>query len=210
MLMRQREQIEARRHTTPRLTRWAGVCAALAGLATGCGGGSPFGNPPNVTNEESAGGQKLSFAYFQRCINPIYLELLPIVGTTTTNTCAGSGCHDNANGTGGAFRVIPSAAPVPLPAILSQLTAAEITAIQASDMYKNFYSSQGEVVLGAVAQSRLLAKPRLQGVLHGGGLIFESGTDPHVLLLQFWMTHPAPVGQNEFSTDPGAGGCPSS
>ena len=32
-------------------------------------------------------------------------------GTTTTNTCAGSGCHDNANGTGGAFRVVADARP---------------------------------------------------------------------------------------------------
>ena len=87
----------------------------------------------------------------------------------------------------------------------------DITAIQASDMYKNFYSSQGEVVLNAVSQSRLLTKPRLQGVLHGGGLIFESNADPHVALIQYWMTHPAPAGQSEFSTDPGNGtACPTS
>jgi hypothetical protein len=200
--MSQPEENTSRRRSTLSLTRWAGVCAAVAGLATACGG--------DVTNEETTGGQKLSFAYFQRCINPIFLEQLPIIGTSTTNTCAGSGCHDNANGTGGAFRIIPSAVPIPLPPILSTLTPAEITAIQASDMYKNFYSSQGEVVLTAVSQSRLLTKPRLQGVLHGGGLIFETSTDPHVLKIQFWMTHPAPAGQSEFSTDPGAGGCPTS
>ena len=79
--------------------------------------------------------------------------------------------------------------------------------IRASDMYKNFYSSQGEVVLSAISQSRLLAKPRVQGVLHGGGLIFETDTDPHVRLIQFWMTHPAPTGQDEFATDPGNGTC---
>jgi hypothetical protein len=203
MLMRKAEDNKPRWRSTHTLTRWAGVGAVAAGLVTGCGGG--------ITNEQTTGGQKLSFAYFQRCINPIFLKQLPIVGTSTTNTCAGSGCHDNANGTGGAFRIISSAAPVTLPADLSTLTPADITAIQASDMYKNFYSSQGEVVLSAVAQSRLLTKPRLQGVLHGGGLIFASATDPDVVLIQYWMTHPAPAGQSEFSTDPGNGtACPTS
>ena len=37
-------------------------------------------------------------------------------------------------------------------------------------MYKNFYSAQGAVVLGSPTQSRLLTKPLVQGVLHGGGL----------------------------------------
>lgn len=189
------------------LTRWVAACAAVAGLATACGGGGPLGNPPDITNEAAAGGQKLSFAYFQRCINPIFLELLPIIGTSTTNTCAGSGCHDNTNGTGGAFRVISNAADVPLPADLSTLTPAQITSIQASDMYKNFYSAQGEVVMGNVSQSRLITKPRVQGVLHGGGLIFPSDSDPHVVLMRYWMSHPAPVGQTEFSTDPGNGTC---
>ena len=184
-----------RTHCTKRRTRtllWAGVCAAVAGLVSGCGGDT-------INNEGGVGGQKLSFAFFQRCINPIFLEQLPIVGTGLSNTCAGSGCHDNSTGTGGAFRIIPSAALVTLPA------APDV--IRASDMYKNFYSSQGEVVLSAISQSRLLAKPRVQGVLHGGGLIFETDTDPHVRLIQFWMTHPAPTGQDEFATDPGNGTC---
>ncbi|MGY4828483.1 hypothetical protein ACVNIS_07895 [Sphaerotilaceae bacterium SBD11-9] len=191
-----------RRRIAPKLNRWAGACAAVLGLATGCGGGGPLGNPPDITNEATEGGQKLSFAYFQRCINPIFLELLPIVGTQTTNTCAGSGCHDNANGTGGAFRVIPSAASQPVPS-----TPAAADTVRGTDMYKNFYSAQGEVVMNNVSQSRLLTKPRVQGVLHGGGLIFESDSDPHVVLMRYWMSHPAPAGQDEFSTDPGNGSC---
>jgi len=37
---------------------------------------------------------------FQRCINPIFLALIP--GSGSTNTCAASGCHDTVSGTGGA------------------------------------------------------------------------------------------------------------
>jgi hypothetical protein len=56
----------------------------------------------------------------------------------------------------------------------------------------------------------------LQGVLHGGGLIFASATDPNVRLLQYWVSHPMPTGQDEFGgaanamftpPDPVAGTC---
>ncbi len=196
------EQVSTRR--APTFHKWAGVCAAVFSLGTaGCGGGSPLGNPPNVNNEEARGGQSLSFAYFQRCINPIYIAQLPIPGTATTNTCAGSGCHDNASGTGGAFRVIPSAAVVDLS---NPANTADV--IRNTDMYKNFYSSQGEVVFTAIGQSRLISKPLVRNVLHGGGLIFENDLDNNVRLIQYWMTHPAPAGQSEFSYDPAPGACP--
>ena len=41
---------------------------ALAALLGACGGGgsNPFGNPPSVENAPGSGGQKLSFASFQR------------------------------------------------------------------------------------------------------------------------------------------------
>jgi hypothetical protein len=83
-------------------------------------------------------------------------------------------------------------------------------------MYKNFYSAQGEVVTGSLTQSRLLAKPRLLNVLHGGGLIFPDDQDPNVKLISYWITHPMPAGQDEFSTasnsmftpaDPNTGTC---
>lgn len=191
---------------TPTLLKWAGVCAAVLSFGTGCGGGSPLGNPPNVNNEEARGGQSLSFAYFQRCINPIYIAQLPIPGTATTNTCAGSGCHDNAAGTGGAFRIIPSAGTVNLDPMMGPVPTPD--EIRATDMYKNFYSSQGEVVFTAISQSRLITKPLVRNVLHGGGLIFETDLDNNVRLLQYWMTHPTPAGQSEFSYDPAPGACP--
>ena len=88
--------------------------------------------------------------------------------------------------------------------------------IRASDMYKNFYSAQGEVVVGSTTQSRLLAKPLLLNVLHGGGQIFANDQDANARLIEYWITHPVPLGQDEFSTaaysmftpaDPNTGAC---
>jgi hypothetical protein len=188
----------------------------LTATLAGCGGSSgsnPFDIPQLVNNPVGVGGQKLSFAYYQRCVNPVFLAQLQVNqnGVISTNTCAASGCHDNTSGTGGAFRVVGAAAaldvtdPANTPAV-----------IRASDMYKNFYSAQGEVVVSAPTQSRLLTKPLVQGVLHGGGLIFATDQDPNVKLIQYWLTHPVPQGQDEFSTasntmftpaDPQAGVC---
>ncbi|HEY1393784.1 MAG TPA: hypothetical protein VFV25_10430 [Methylibium sp.] len=194
------------------------VLGALFGFATaaltGCGGGAnPLGNPPLVSNPAGASGQSLSFIYYQKCINPIFLARLQINlnGVVSTNTCAGSGCHDNVTGTGGAFRIVPSAQPVDL-----SNPANTPAVIRASDMYKNFYSAQGEVDFNAPAQSRLLIKPQLLGVLHGGGLIFASAQDPNLKLIEYWINHPMPQGQDEFSTaaysmftpaDPNTGTC---
>jgi hypothetical protein len=173
--------------------------------ACGASGNNPIGNPPDVSNPGSQGGQKLSFAYFQRCINPIFFTQI------ANNTCAGSGCHDSINGTGGALRIVPNAQPV-------DVTNAANTpdVIRAGDMYKNFYSAQGQVLLTSPQQSRLLTKPLVQGVLHGGGQIFADANDPNVRLIEYWITHPAPQGQDEFSpatysmftpADPNAGTC---
>jgi len=173
------------------------AAAALTGLAA-CGGGSnPLGNAPEVGNPGVTGGQKLSFAYFQKCINPILLTPLQINqgGVVSTNTCAGSGCHANATGTGGALRIEPGAQAVDLAD-----TANTPDVIRTSDMYKNFYSSQGATVVGAPTQSRLVTKPLLLGVLHGGGQIFANEQDDHIKLIEYWITHPSPQGQDEFST----------
>lgn len=177
----------------PRLVAGFGIAALLAS----CGGGSgsnPFDNPSQVENPPTSGGQHLSFAYFQRCIEPIFKAELPVRqgGTTSINTCASSGCHDDRTGTGGAFRVRPDAAP-------ADLTAAG-DAIRATDMYKNFYSAQAATVIGSPTQSRLLTKPLVQGVLHGGGVVFESAGDPNAKLIAYWVSHPMPIGQDEFGS----------
>lgn len=174
----------------------------LAGLAalllSACGGGAgPFGNPPTVENPTGVtGAQKLSFVYYQRCINPIYLTQLPINqnGVVSVNTCASAGCHDNASGTGGALRIVPSAATVD---VTNPANTADV--IRGTDMYKNFYSSQGEVVISSPSSSRLINKPLVRGVLHGGGQIFLNDADPNARLILYWMSNPVPSGQDEFS-----------
>ncbi len=182
--------------TTHQFLHTVAAVAATLSLAS-CGGGSDvLGNPPSISNAAVVTGQSLSFAYFQRCINPIFLAQLPVQGGgAATNTCAGSGCHETRTGTGGALRLFPEAALVDL-----GNPANTPAVIRASDMYKNFYSAQAAVVIGSGTQSRLLAKPLLLGVLHGGGLIFLSANDPNAKLIQYWISRPVPQGQDEFST----------
>ncbi len=175
---------------------WAALGAALL---SGCGGGggNPLGNPPSVENPPATGGQKLSFVYFQKCINPIFLAQLQINqgGVVSTNTCASSGCHDNSTGTGGALRIVQSAQAVDL-----SNAANTPDVVRSSDMYKNFYSSQGSTVIGAPMQSRLLAKPLTLNVLHGGGVVFADQNDANAKLIALWIGRPMPAGQDEFSS----------
>jgi hypothetical protein len=182
------------------MTAMTGVTApaVLALLAACGGGGDPLGNPPPVGNPPgNGGGQSLSFAYFQKCIDPIFLAKLTIVqnGVTSTNTCSGSGCHDSNTGTGGALRIVVAAQPVDL-----SDPANTAAVIRATDMYKNFYSAQGVTVPGDAPHSLLHEKPLLDGVLHGGGLVFRDADDPNAKLIAYWINHPAPAGQDEFST----------
>jgi hypothetical protein len=196
------------------MTRRLAAPLFVASLLAACGGGdNPFGNPPTIDNPLGTGGRKLSFVYFQKCVNPVFLKLLPINqnGQLSSNTCAGSGCHDNASGTGGAFRVLPAAAAVDL-----ANAANTPDVVRTSDMYKNFYSSQGEAIPGDPQGSRLVNKPLLRNVLHGGGLIFEGAGDENLKLLEYWISRPMPQGQDEFSSaanamfstgDPATGSC---
>jgi len=179
----------------PRAAAAAGIALAAAALP-GCGGGNPLGNPPDVVNGPGVASGKLSFVYYQRCIETIVQAELDvdIGGVVSKNSCAGSGCHDNVNGTGGAFRVVRDAAPVDLadPSNTPDL-------IRASDLYKNFYSAQGEVLVGNPGGSRLLNKPLVRGVLHGGGLIFGSADDANAKRIAFWIDSPVGQAQDEFS-----------
>jgi hypothetical protein len=194
--------------------RTAFAVAGLVFVLASCGGDeNPLDNPPVVQNPPGTGGQKLSFVYFQKCIQPIFLAQLQINqnGVISTNTCAAAGCHDNATGTGGAFRLLGNAPPVD---VTNPANTPDV--IRATDMYKNFYSAQGEVVFGAPLSSRLLTKPLTLNVLHGGGLIFLSESDPNVMLIRYWISRPMPQGHDEFSAaansmftpaDPNVGTC---
>jgi len=192
----------------------AAVACTLLALA-GCGGdgSNPLDNPATVQNPTTVSGQKLSFIYFQKCVQPIFVALLQINqnGAISTNTCAAGGCHDNTTGTGGAFRLFGSAQLVDMAD-----PANTPDKIRTTDMYKNFYSSQGEVVFGAPMASRLLTKPLLLNVLHGGGLIFVNEGDPNVQKIRYWISRPMPQGQDEFGSagnamftpaDPATGAC---
>lgn len=185
---------------TPTTTtcRWGGAAATAAAVAlamAACGGGNPLGNPPDVTNRPSVSGQSLSFVYFQRCVNPVLIAQLTLPGGSS-GTCASSGCHDDRNGTGGAFRMLASAAAVDL-----SNPANTPDVIRASEMYRNFFSAQGSTVVGGPSQSLLLKKPLVQGVLHGGGVIFNSATDPNAKLIEYWISKPMP---DEFSSSAAA------
>lgn len=177
---------------TPNRARFATVLTAATALLAACGGGA-LDNPPDIVNPPGAQGQKLSFVYFQRCVNPVLNAELRVVinGVATINTCASGGCHDNTTGTGGALRLFGSA-----PAVDPLLGG---SAVRGTDMYKNYYSSLGETVVGGADQSRLVNKPLVRGVLHGGGLIFENPDTPEAKLIRYWISRPMPQGQDEFS-----------
>jgi hypothetical protein len=190
------------------------IAVALAAAVAGCGGSgsNPFDNPPEVSNPPQTSGRKLSFEYFQRCVYPVLQAQLPINinGVVSTNSCAASGCHDNVNGTGGALRIFPAG----IVELASPANTPE--AIRTTDMYKNFYSAQGETVIGSPESSRLVNKPLIRGVLHGGGLIFPSDQDPNARLFAYWIRRPMPQGQDEFGSagnsmftppDPASGSC---
>ncbi len=161
-----------------------------AGIAA-CGGGNPLDNPPSIVNPPGGGGQRLSFDYFQRCVNPVLVAQLALPGGGT-GSCAGSGCHDNANGTGGAFRMDAAATPVDVAAVGAD--QARQTA-----MYRNFFSAQGSSVIGAPGSSKMLTKPLVQGVLHGGGQVFANADTYEARILSLWISRPMPQGQDEFS-----------
>jgi predicted CxxxxCH...CXXCH cytochrome family protein len=166
----------------------AAGCAILALAA--CGGGG-------VSDPPLTGSQALAFAYFETCVNPIFVTPLQVMvgGTTTTKTCAAAACHASATGAGGAFRIIPTAAAVDL-----SNPANTPAVIRTTDMYKNFTSAQGETVKGSPTQSLLLNKPLVNNVFHGGGVVFASSADPNARRIEYWIGNPVPQGQDEFST----------
>ena len=179
-------------------------------LLVSCGGGA-LDNAPTLANPAGTSGQKLSFAYFQRCVNPALNTPLPVNlnGAVSINTCASAGCHDNTTGTGGALRLLGQAMSV-------DANTRTADAIRATDMYKNYYSSLGETVVGSPDQSRMLNKPLVRGVLHGGGIIFENLDSREAKLIRYWINRPVPQGQDEFSAaansmftpaDPATGAC---
>jgi hypothetical protein len=169
------------------------ACSLMALALTSCGGGDgALDNASTLNNPPRVGGQKLSFVYFQRCVNPVLTTPLPVPNSNTTATCASGGCHDQVNGSGGALRLVGAAQPV-APALGPEQ-------LLASDMYKNYYSAAGVSVVGAPTQSGLLNKPLVRGVLHGGGTVFNNADEAAAKTLSYWINRPVPQGQDEFSS----------
>jgi hypothetical protein len=187
---------------------WLAALAASCGLLA-CGGGTGvLDTSAAINNPPLNGGQYLSFAYFQRCVNPVLNARIANANSSTTSTCSSSGCHDNISGAGGALRLVGAAPAVDL----AQSTAA----LRASEIYKNYFSSLGLSRLGAPDQSAMLNKPLVRGVQHGGGVIFVSASDPGAKAIAYWINRPMPPGQDEFSSaansmftppDPTSGAC---
>lgn len=179
-----------------------GVLGLVGAVLVACGGGSAIDNPPDISNGAGDGSdQKLSFVYFQRCVNPIFIKVIPITvgGVTSNNTCAGAGCHAD-SGTGGTFGIDPAATAVNL--------ALPVDTIKQTAMYRNFLSSRSKVVFASPLQSLLLAKPLTLKMLHGGGRIFASETDQDVRTIEFWIANPVPQGLDEFAPSFSNGGDP--
>lgn len=154
-------------------------------LLAACGGGA-LDNPDDVANPPATEGRRLSFAYFQACVQPVLAT-----PQGPNSACAAAGCHDSATGTGGALRLSATAA--------TEDTAQAPERLRASAMYRNFFSAQGVTVIGNPGASLLLAKPRLANVLHGGGLIFSAETEA-TRRIAFWISRPMPDVQDEFSS----------
>ena len=72
--------------TPTRATLSTFLATTAAALLTACGGGGALDNPPDVANPPGEQGQKLSYVYFQRCVNPVLNAQLRVVinGVATT------------------------------------------------------------------------------------------------------------------------------
>ena len=85
----------------------------------------------------------------------------------------------------------------------AELGGYRIVGLRASNLQQRLsaqFSAQGVTVFGSPIQSRLFDKPLVLNVLHGGGRIFASQDDPNAKLISYWISHPVPNGQDEFST----------
>ena len=136
-------------------------------------------------------GAEAPFAYYQKCVNPILLELLPIAGTAVTNTCAAGGCHDVNTGSGGALRINPRAAEV----VIGATPDAESLRCAAADRdVPQLPPAQAQVVFaGARRQPPHQQAPGARRAAWGGR-VFRDENDPLGAHLIYWMSAPVPQG----------------
>ncbi|MCH8958011.1 MAG: hypothetical protein IIA05_06795 [Proteobacteria bacterium] len=126
-----------------------------------------------VENEEQAQvAQSLCIADFEVCVNPIFDGTLN--GSVGLVTCSASGCHNQAAGSGGAFKIFANAQP------------------GSTEMLANFFAAKSFANLDNPAQSKLLLEP-LQGVssisgTHTGGDIFPDSADLCYQAIFSWIS----------------------
>lgn len=122
--------------------------------------------------EQAQVAQSLCIADFEACINPIFDGTLN--GSAGQVTCSASGCHNQAAGSGGAFKIFANAQP------------------GSTEMLANFFAAKSFANLDNPAQSKLLLEP-LQGVssisgTHTGGDIFPDSADQCYQAIFSWIS----------------------
>lgn len=142
----------------------AGIVLALLMFMAGC-------KEVEVTPEASA-TRTLCYADFEACVSPILdAQLAARAGPVT---CAASGCHDQAAGSGGAFKIYPQPAP------------------GSAEMLANFFAARAFANLDDPSRSKLLLEP-LEGVssisgTHTGGDIFPGTGDACYVAIHDWIS----------------------
>ncbi|MGH8494835.1 MAG: hypothetical protein ACREVN_01720 [Gammaproteobacteria bacterium] len=132
-----------------------------------------LGGCPEAEQEESAAtGQTLCVTDFEMCVSPIFDAVID--SSTGQTTCSASGCHDQAAGSGGAFKIFPS------------------PATGSTQMMANFFAAKAFANLNNPAESKLLLEP-LQGTssiagTHTGGDIFPGSGDACYVALHAWIS----------------------
>ncbi|TDU32015.1 hypothetical protein DFR24_1403 [Panacagrimonas perspica] len=143
----------------------AGSIVLAAGLLLG--GCDNTVNPQPV----EASGSTLCVVDYEVCVNPIFDAALN--GRTGVATCSSGGCHSQASGSGGAFKIHPGATT------------------GSAEMMANYFSARSFANLDDPPGSRLLQKPTAGRSAaiggHAGGDIFPGTTDECHAVIQNWI-----------------------
>lgn len=139
--------------------RPAWFCVAL--LLGGCGS--------DIPSTSDTSGLTLSCRDFQTSVNQIF------DADINGRTCAASGCHSVNGGSGGAFKIYPSA------------TAGSL------QMEANYLAARAFTNLSSVPDSKLLLEPLggSQSIVgaHTGGDIFPDTTDLNYIAIRAWIAN---------------------
>lgn len=121
-----------------------------------------------TTQEVQATGLTLCVSDFERCVSPIFDA--SINSRTGPVTCSAAGCHSQASGSGGAFKIFPNPQP------------------GSSQSLANFFSARAFANLDNPTTSRLLQKPDADSVAHAGGDIFPNSSDACHAAIVSWIS----------------------